>query len=132
MIMVSLCRRTLDWAMFWCGLAKSRRFCEKWARLQSAEYEFSERREDTWRFPWRVEFFDLHRWNGSYSHWNSHEVEVGEGLTRASAWKSMAKAIMKYENASSEAETLLKAEIVFCRSRPRGWGDDEYKAFIAV
>jgi len=41
----------------------------------------------------------------------------------------MAKEIIKYENASSEAEALLKAEIVFRRSRPRGWGDDEYKVF---
>lgn len=128
---VSRCRRALDLAAFWSGQAKTRRFCEKWAGLQSAEYEFAERHEDTWLFPWRVEFFDLHRWNGSYSHWNGHEAGAGEGLTRAAAWKSMAKEIIKYENASSEAEALLKAEIAFRCSMPRGWGDDEYRAFYS-
>ena len=54
-----------------------------------------------------------------------------EEFARMAARKSMAKAIMKYENASSEEEALLKAEIAFRRSRPRGWGDDEYKAFYS-
>lgn len=117
--------------MFWRGLAKSRGFCEKWARLQSAEYEFSERHEDGWRLPWRVEFFDLHRWNGMRICWNGHDVAAGEGLTRAAAWKSMANEIMKYENASSENEAALKAEIACRRARPRGWGDDEYRAFYS-
>lgn len=127
----TLLRRALDRLAVWRGLAKSRRFCEKWARLQSAEYEFSERRLQSAEFPWRVSFTDLHRWSGRRVHWNGHDIASAEGRTRAAAWKSMAKEIMKYENASSEAEALLKAEIVFRRSKPRGWGDDEYKAFYS-
>lgn len=86
------------------------------------EYEFVERHEDMWLFPWHIEFFDLHRWNGMHVHWNGHEVEAGEGLTRDAAWKNMAEKIMKYENAASENAALLKAEIAFRRARPRGWG----------
>lgn len=61
--------------------------------------------------------------------WNGHDVEAGEGPTRDAAWKSMVEKIMKYENASSEGEALLKAEIALRCARPRGWGNDEYNAF---
>ena len=82
-----------------------------------------------WLFPWRIEFFDLHRWNGMHVYWNGHEVGIGEGPTRGAAWKSIAEKIVKYENASSEGEALLKAEIALRYTRPRGWGNDEYNAF---
>lgn len=126
------CRSALDWVMSWCGLAKSRGFCEKWAGLQSAEYEFSERRVAAWEFLWRISFTDLHRWSGRRVYWNGHDIVSAEGQTRAAAWESMVKEIIKYENASSEAEALLKAEIAFRRSRPRGWAMMSTGRFIAA
>lgn len=125
----ALRRRALGWLAVRRDLAKCRGFCEKWARLQSAEYEFSERRVVARELLWRISFIDLHKWSGRRVYWNGHDIAPAEGRTRAEAWRRMADVIIRHENASSEAEALLKAEIAFRRSKPRGWGDVECKAF---
>ena len=115
--------------MFHPDVAEVKCFCRRWAELESADYEFRERCETVWKLPWRVEFYDLHRWNGVYTHWNCHDVEHGEGMTLADAWKGMADAIMEYENAASKEEALLKAELAYRRVLSRGWGKAEYAAY---
>lgn len=76
-------------------------FCRRWARLESPEYEFRIRRDSIWELPWRVEFYDLHRWAGDYCHWNCHDAGSGKGGTLFEAWDDMAVRIVEYEGASS-------------------------------
>ena len=114
---------------FWTSAFRRRRFCMRWARLESPEYEFMVRHDRIWKLQWRVAFCDLHRWNGEYCHWNGHDVGSGEGNTLSEAWEDMAAKIVEYEHASSEDEAMLKAELSLGRTRPRGWGYAEWLAF---
>jgi hypothetical protein len=124
--------KTLVYDVYHPDTVKNKCFCRKWAELSSMKYEFHERRETIWKLPWRVEFYDLHKWAGSYSHWNSHDVEPGEGKTLDEAWRNMAGMIMEYEHAASKEEALLKAEFALRRIRPYGWGNTEYRAFYRL
>lgn len=107
----------------------SERFCRRWARLESPEHEFMVRRDRIWELPWRVEFCDLHRWDGVRSHWNGHDVGSGEGGTLLEAWDDMAAKIIEYEGASSKEEALLKAELWHRSLRKRGWGEEEWRKY---
>lgn len=127
--MVKLLESAKPALAFWTSTFRRRRFCMKWAGLESSEYEFRIRRDCIWELPWRVEFYDLHRWNGEYCHWNGHDVGSGEGNTLGDAWEDMAAKIVEYERASSEDEAMLKAELSLSRARPRGWGHAEWRAF---
>ena len=44
------------------------------ASIESRDYVFEVRHEDVWMKPYRVEFYDLHRWNGKKIHWNCHDI----------------------------------------------------------
>lgn len=124
--------KTLAVMVFYPEVVKCRRFCVKWARLSSAEFEFRERHETIWEFPYCVEFYDLHRWAGEHVHWNGHDVGSGNGKTLNEAWKDMADRIVEYENAASREEAIFKAELKLSRARPRGWGNLEYDAFYQL
>lgn len=107
-------------------------FCRKWADIESRDYVFAVRRECIWEKPWKVEFYDLHRWNGDRCHWNCHDVESGVGLCLKEAWEDMARRIAEYERASSREEALVKAELEAHRELPRGWGREEFVAYWLV
>lgn len=117
------------WSWFVRFACPGARFCRRWARLESPEYEFMVRRNRIWELQWRVEFYDLHRWAGEHCHWNCHDAGSGKGGTLLEAWDDMAAKIVEYEGASSREEALLKAELWRRSSRKRGWGEDEYNAF---
>lgn len=102
-------------------------FCRKWAGIESRDYVFYVRRECIWEKPWRIEFYDLHRWNGHHIHWNGWDVESGEGTTLEEAWEDMAKKIFLYEGASSKESAIIKAELAMRKDLPRGWGRIEWR-----
>lgn len=105
-------------------------FCRQWASYESKEYVFNARYEGCLSKPYIVEFYDLHRWDGSMSHWNGHDVGNGKGMTLNEAWKDLVKNILGYENATSKEEALMKAELrMNGKLQPRGWGYKEYAAY---
>lgn len=108
----------------------SRLFCERWASIESKEWKFGVDYDSLWRScPWKVRFYDLHRWNGRLNHWNGHDVGSGFGKSKREAWKSMETAIFAYEHAKTREEALMKAELRNNRDLQKGWGVLEYNAY---
>ena len=106
-------------------------FCRALADIESRDYVFEVRHEDGWVKPYRVEFYDLHRWNGQNIHWNCHDIGSGEGMTLEDAWRDMEKTMLEYEHARSREEAFINYELKARRDLPRGWGVDEDKAYYA-
>lgn len=108
----------------------SETFCRKWTDIESNDVKFWTRYQGMWGDkPWRVEFYDLHRWNGKTVHWNGHDVGYGSGKTLEDAWRDLEMAILEHSHAKSREEALVKAELDAHRDLPRGWGSKEYAAY---
>lgn len=104
-------------------------FCRKWADLELKEPVFDIRHEVTWKKPWSIEFYDLHKWAGKCCHWNCHDVGFGEGTTLKEAWKDLEAAVLRYSRAKSREGALVTAELEAHRDFRRGWGNDIYAAY---
>lgn len=118
----------------WLKLATasySEAFCRRWADFESKEPIFDIRHEVTWEKPWRVEFYDLHKWAGERCHWNCHDVGFGEGMTLKEAWKDLEAAVLRYSRAKSRECALVTAELEAHRDLHRGWGNDMYAAYYS-
>lgn len=107
----------------------SETFCREWAKLESRDAKFQTRHEDCWvDKPWRVEFYDRHRWDGKDVCWNGHDVGRGQGNTLEDAWRDLETAMLEYSHAKSREEALMKAELNAHADLPRGWGHKEHGA----
>lgn len=124
-------KKTVLACMSSCVAKDSKDFCRKLANIESRDYVFEVRHEDVWMKPYRVEFYDLHRWNGQKIHWNCHDIGSGEGITLEDAWRDMEKTMLEYEHARSREEAVINYELKARRDLPRGWGVDEDKAYYA-
>ena len=108
----------------------SETFCRKWAEIESKDTKFWTRYESYWGDkPWRVEFYDRHRWNGEDICWNGYDVGYGQGKTLEDAWRDLEMAMLEYSCAKSREEALMKAELNAHADLPRGWGHKEYAAY---
>lgn len=55
-------------------IAKSKKLCYAWAKLEPREWVLDERHCSSWEMPWAVELYGLHRWAGSKAHWNCYDA----------------------------------------------------------